>query len=180
MSTLHVENLKGPTSGANANTIIVPSGQSFSAPGHVVQVGHTYNHQVASHQSISTTSLVDVGVTCTLTPLSINNKFIVTWNVSMAYGGNNSHYCAGAMKYKIGSGSYDFVDGVDISAGTPYNLGYNYSGDQYAPMTSTHEIDITSTSAYTFAPHYRGGSSSSAVWCHTRASYSLLVMEIAG
>jgi hypothetical protein len=29
MSTLHVENLKGPTSGANANKIIVPSGQTF-------------------------------------------------------------------------------------------------------------------------------------------------------
>ena len=155
------------------------TGNGVAIPGHVVQVGHTYNHQVSAHQTISTTSLVDVGVTCTLTPRSTNNKFIVTWTVSMAYGGNNSHYCAGAMKYKIGSGSYNFVDGAD-GANTPYNLGYNYSGDQYAPMTSTHEVDITSTSAYTFAPHYMCGSNNSAAWCHTRASYSLLVMEIAG
>ena len=155
------------------------SGSGVVIPGHVVQVGHTYNHQVSAHQTFSSSSLVGSGVTCTLTPLSINNKFIVTWTVSMAYGGNNAHYCAGVMKYKIGSGSYNFVDGAD-GTNTPYNLGYNYSGDQYAPMTSTHEVDITSTSAYTFAPHYRGGSSSSSVWCHTRASYSLLVMEIAG
>ena len=161
-----------------SGTVDASSGLTTPA-GHVVQVGHTYNAQVSAHQTISTTSLVDVGVTCTLTPLSINNKFIVTWTVSMAYGGNNAHYCAGVMKYKIGSGSYNFVDGAD-GTNTPYNLGYNYSGDQYAPMTSTHEVDITSTSAYTFAPHYRGGSSSSSVWCHTRASYSLLVMEIAG
>ena len=60
MSTLHVENLKGPTSGANANTIIVPSGQSFSAPGHVVQVGHTYNHQVSAHQTIASLSLIHI------------------------------------------------------------------------------------------------------------------------
>ena len=38
MSTLHVENLKGPTSGTNANNIIVPSGQTFNAPGVVVAV----------------------------------------------------------------------------------------------------------------------------------------------
>jgi hypothetical protein len=36
--TLQVENLIGPTSGANANKIIIPSGQELSAAGHVVQV----------------------------------------------------------------------------------------------------------------------------------------------
>ena len=179
MSTLHVENLKGPTSGANANTIIVPSGQSFSAPGHVVQVGHTYNHQVSAHQTFSSSSLVGSGVTCTLTPLSTNNKFIITWTVSMHYGGNNSSYAAGCMKYKIGSGSYNFVDGAD-GANTPYNLGYGHSGNVYGPMVSTSEVDITSTSAYTFEPFYRNSNGLSTVWCHTRASYSLLVMEIAG
>ena len=38
MSTLHVENLKGPTSGANANKIIVPSGQTLYPAGHIIQV----------------------------------------------------------------------------------------------------------------------------------------------
>ena len=38
MSTLHVENLKGLSSGGNANKIIVPSGQTLTAPGHVIQV----------------------------------------------------------------------------------------------------------------------------------------------
>ena len=45
MSTLHVENLKGLSSGGNANKIIVPSGQTldasngFTAPaGHVIQM----------------------------------------------------------------------------------------------------------------------------------------------
>ena len=37
MSTLHVENLKGLSSGGNANKIIVPSGQTLTAPGHVIQ-----------------------------------------------------------------------------------------------------------------------------------------------
>ena len=37
MSTLHVENLKGLSSGGNANKIIVPSGQELHAVGHVIQ-----------------------------------------------------------------------------------------------------------------------------------------------
>lgn len=179
MSTLHVENLKGPTSGANANTIIVPSGQSFSAPGHVVQVGHTYNHQVSSHQSVASTSLVGSGVTCTLTPLSTNNKFIVSWNSSMAHGSNTATYIAGAMKYKVGSGSYVYLDGVD-DTNVPYNLGYSFLNNRYAPMHMTGEVDITSTSAYTFEPFFRTDNGSDGRWCHIRASYSLLVMEIAG
>ena len=38
MSTLQVENLIGPTSGSNANKVIIPSGQTLYAAGHVVQV----------------------------------------------------------------------------------------------------------------------------------------------
>ena len=38
MSTLHVENLKGLSSGGNANKIIVPSGQTFvPSSGQVIQ-----------------------------------------------------------------------------------------------------------------------------------------------
>ena len=48
---------------------------------------------------------------------------------------------------------YNFVDGVD-AANTPYNIGYGFSGNVYGPMISTHEVDITSASAYTFEPFY--------------------------
>ena len=37
-SELYVETLKGLTSGANANKVIVPAGQTLYAPGHVIQV----------------------------------------------------------------------------------------------------------------------------------------------
>lgn len=177
MSILKVDTINEKTSGSGVEIAHVLKGSGVA--GHVVQVGHTYNHQVSAHQTIASTSLVGSGVTCTITPRSTNNKFIVSWTVSMAYGGNNASYCSGAMKYKIGSGSYVYVDGVDV-ANTPYNLGYNYSGDQYGPMASMHEVDITSASAYTFEPHYKSGNGSSSVWCHIRAGYSLLVMEIAG
>ena len=59
MSTLHVENLKGLSSGGNANKIIIPSGQTldasngFVAPaGHVIQVVHQPLWTELSHLSL--------------------------------------------------------------------------------------------------------------------------------
>ena len=177
MSTLIVENLKGPTTGANANKIIVPSGQTLQASGHVVQVAHTFKNQVPSHQSFNSTVLVASGVTCAITPKSINNKFIVEWISSMAFYSSASQIY-GVMKYKIGTGSYTFMDDVD-DANNPYQIGYNYSGNQYSPMTMRSELDITSADTYTFQPFYEGGGGTG-YWCHIRASYSLMITEIAG
>ena len=36
MSTLFVENLKGPTSGSNANKVTIPSGQTLTVSGGMV------------------------------------------------------------------------------------------------------------------------------------------------
>ena len=50
MSTLHVENLKGLSSGGNANKVIVPTGQTLIAPDHIIQ---TVQHL---HSATSTTN----------------------------------------------------------------------------------------------------------------------------
>ena len=83
MSTLHVENLKGLTSGGNANKIIVPSGQTIDASagtlipseGSVVQVKHT------THSNFDSTSAsyVDV-VSLTVTPKHTGSLIIVRYN----------------------------------------------------------------------------------------------------
>ena len=39
-SEITVQTIKGPTSGANANTVLVPSGHNLHAPGHVIQTVH--------------------------------------------------------------------------------------------------------------------------------------------
>ena len=61
MSTLHVENLEGLSSGGNANKIIVPSGQTLHAPGHVIQMQKAGISGNAS--TTSSTSFID---TCLL------------------------------------------------------------------------------------------------------------------
>ena len=84
MSTLHVENLKGPTSGANANNIIVPSGQTFNAPGVVVAVHNV--RSTASTQTINSTSFVNItGLSITITPKNANNILVMDSTIATSF-----------------------------------------------------------------------------------------------
>ena len=67
-STLQVQTLQGPTSGADSNTIRVADGHKLYAQGHVVQV-QTY-HVAAVAGNIATTSDAwqETGATVTITP----------------------------------------------------------------------------------------------------------------
>jgi len=86
-SELIVQTLKGPTSGANANKVIIPSGQTLDASagglttpsGHVIQtVVTTSNTQYSGTNSGVLTYLFQVA----LTPKYNNSKYLVTLNLS--------------------------------------------------------------------------------------------------
>ena len=77
MSTLHVENLKGLTSGGNANKIIVPSGQTLTAPGHVIQVvsdAHTSSSRLFTTTS---TTFSATGLNVSITPKFNTSKIMI-------------------------------------------------------------------------------------------------------
>lgn len=74
-SELIVQTLKGPSSGANANKILIPSGQTLNAAGHVVAV---YNAVSDTTQSISSTSLTSIsGLSITMTPKDADNLIVM-------------------------------------------------------------------------------------------------------
>ena len=86
-SELTVQTLRGPTSGANANTILIPSGQvldasaGFVAPaGSVIQVAQGFKTDTFS--TASTTFLDVSGLSVTLTPTSSSSKFLIMANVT--------------------------------------------------------------------------------------------------
>ena len=89
MSTLIVENLKGPTTGANANKIIVPSGQTLQAAGHVIQV-----------KDVTTTTKTRVdtaawhaagGLSLNITPKFATSKILVSYFLSVRTYRSGSH-----------------------------------------------------------------------------------------
>jgi len=51
--TLTVQNIEGPSSGSDANKVIIPSGQTLVAPGHAVQVQTT--NTILMNSTTSTT-----------------------------------------------------------------------------------------------------------------------------
>jgi|9_EtaG_2_1085328.scaffolds.fasta_scaffold25723_2 hypothetical protein len=85
MSTLTVQTLQAPTSGANANKVLIPSGQTLDASnglttpaGHVIQVKQSV---MTGRTNVTTTSEVDVGSgnELLITPKFASSKMLVTF-----------------------------------------------------------------------------------------------------
>ena len=85
MSTLHVENLKGLSSGGNANKIIVPSGQTIDtsagtfvpSAGQVVQELAT---KITTGTTFSSSSYTDAnGFALSITPKYSSSKIIISY-----------------------------------------------------------------------------------------------------
>ena len=109
MSTLHVENLKGLSSGGNANKIIVPSGQTldasngFTAPaGHVVQVQSTL---ITGTTAVSSNTYGDI-MSLAITPKSSANKILV-----QASGCLSNNTLGNLTMLKLVRGSTDIAKG---------------------------------------------------------------------
>ena len=112
MSTLHVENLKGLSSGANANKIIVPSGQTIDASagtlvpsaGALVQVAHNTHGTFDSTSS----SYVDV-VSVTFTPKYNNSRIFIRYNGHL-YKYNADNYPDSNSKIITDQGTGSYID----------------------------------------------------------------------
>ena len=98
MSTLHVENLKGLSSGGNANKIIVPSGQTLDASAATItpSANQTVKTSVSRSQSTlaatTSTSYVDV-MTSTITPSFNNSILLISGEVSgVSYEDSSNSY----------------------------------------------------------------------------------------
>lgn len=81
-SELQVTTIRGVPTGANANQIVVPTGQTLSAPGHVIGYSHiTWSNNVGTY-SYNVSSFTDVqGTDLTYTPKKSNSKILVQWQI---------------------------------------------------------------------------------------------------
>ena len=167
MSTLHVENLKGLTSGSNANKIIVPSGQTLDASGgaitpsagQIVKVA-TYNTGYGSgarttSSSSSWTTIAINGtnknaVNCTNSSnvitfnKSANSNLLITINFpSYNSPGGTGHGIR--CQARVSGGSYSLVD--ILTNGPAHGWGFHGYGGSHAAMNnftwSTNETDGT-------------------------------------
>lgn len=85
-STLQVQNLQGPTSGANTNQVLLGSGQkiiatdqgSVVAPGMVMQVIQNTSNSLVN---TSSNNFLNTGFSVSITPTSSTSKILLTLNV---------------------------------------------------------------------------------------------------
>ena len=79
-SELTVQTLRGPTSGANADTVLIPSGQTLDASnGFVAPTGHviqTIDHQSGGQVNSDSTTYIDTYVNVSITTTKANSKIL--------------------------------------------------------------------------------------------------------
>ena len=97
MSTLHVENLKGLSSGGNANKIIVPSCQTIDASvGTLVPSAGAVMQVVESIRTIwtstTTTHFVSTGLSVAITPSATSSKILLMGNMNGTYTSTHTAY----------------------------------------------------------------------------------------
>jgi len=153
MSTLHVENLKGLSSGSNANKIIVPSGQTLTAPGHVIQTVSATTADFIPRVATTSASFVTTGYDLTITPTSTSSKILGRFSISTGHtsAGQYAYY----RIYTSHNGGY--YTGAEAHMGNPIHWT-TVSGEALdSPAT---------TSAITYSIYFNisGGATSYAGW----------------
>jgi len=175
--TLTVQNLQGPSSGSDANKVIIPSGQTLDvsagtftpSAGQVVQVKKTYANPFGAIESTSS-SLVASGIQVVITPKFSDSLLFIDFVSTMVHANTNGTAIKGRM----------YANGSSIGA-QQYNLGYQaYSENQYSPFAFSMSYAHGTTSAITLEPYFQSVVSGSNVrLVHPQASYALTVWEIA-
>ena len=153
MSTLHVENLKGLSSGGNANKVIIPTGQTLEVTdniryddmpaGSIVQVA---DGSTSSYTSTNSQSFVATNLSCTITPRFANSRIHlrVTGSVWFGTSGAAGNYVMPTI----------YRDSTNIGVGGSYNALAFYSarGTSYETwdrMITFEQIDVPNTTSST-------------------------------
>ena len=174
MSTLHVENLKGLSSGGNANKIIVPSGQTLDASngfitpaGHVIQVVQTANTTAITTNS---TSAASTGISVNITPSSTSSKIHVSFS-ARTYINNaaREHVITILRGSTVIRGGYTIYSTAGaIAAMTYLHVLDSPSTTSQVTYSLTHHVSISDSTGY-INPNGAGD-----------GSWNLTAMEIEG
>ena len=170
MSTLQVQTLQGPTSGADSNTIRVADNHKLYAKGHVVQVQTFHVGNLAGHLQTDSDDFQDSSCKVTITPQFSNSLIVLDFVTTMSsipsgqvgnlhtrlllnnvqYGHN---YTAGYVRTQGAIGNYQPTTfktvHSNLAAGTPaeFNLQFrtHISGEPVSLALEESSITMTLT-----------------------------------
>jgi hypothetical protein len=102
--TLTLQNLQGPSSGANANKIIVPSGHELHAPNHIIQAVSDVDQAHSTHNTADVWS--DTGLSVSITPKYANSKIHIHLTVALSYTAASNSFALGLKRVQDGTTTY--------------------------------------------------------------------------
>jgi high-affinity K+ transport system ATPase subunit B len=138
--TLTVQNLQGPSSGANANKIIVPSGQTIDASAGTLvpsagQVVQMVTRVDTSSAGTSSSSYVSSGIYIDITPVYDDSTIVVTFI--------GTSYTTGDGQYVI------YRDSTSLESTSQAQTGVNATIYTPATLSAIDTPNTTSTVRYT-------------------------------
>ena len=141
--TLTVQNLQGPSSGANANKIIVPSGQTF-----IPSSGQLVNYKSyrdTTTTEVSSSTFATVYTFPTYTPVLSNSTVVYKFNLLARGYRNGSQEARAKLKF--------VVDGVEVILDNEFGC-YDYGAhgiwwrDVYSSGYTHNNTDGSAVAAY--------------------------------
>lgn len=156
--TLTVQNLQGPSSGANANKVIIPSGHTLDASGGTLtpssgQVVQVRYGELSSRVTYNNQSFGSIGLSATITPTSATSLILITicfGRLSTSQTNGDHGGAIRVMRNGVDSGLNGPSDGSRPRAAFKFE-GRQYNGDHAAGGYGMTGIDApSSTSALTY------------------------------
>ena len=146
MSTLQVQTLQGPTSGADSNTVRVADGHNLHAKGHVVQTVFTTSTTASTSTSIYSwvpSTMLDTS----FTPKFSNSLIVVEVNLQVRFSSNTANTGC-AIRIKSGS---NVIGGTPTSAAEAFYYAGTTGAICYTRYAKTVEDDSGNTGARTYS-----------------------------
>lgn len=178
-SEITVQTIRGPASGANANKILIPAGQTLDASngfvppaGSVLQV---VSATINSSTSTTSTSFINTPITLSITPSSSSNKIFIMVSTPI-YSQSGGTYAA---RFTLFRGD---VTGVNLSnGGLDFANIWSGSGQLsiHLSMSFLDTPNTTSAQTYTVGMRSEGNSQAAEVMSSGRSA-TITLMEIAG
>ena len=154
-SEITVQTIRGPASGANANKILIPAGQTLDASsgfippaGSVLQVVQGYLGTTASASTSSNTT-VDTGLQASITPSSASSKILVQYNVFLGqYDSYNMFVRILRDSTYIGNGTSE--GGRPVGNAVANNYHAKDDGYSLSPTSNVYLDSPNTTSSITY------------------------------
>ena len=175
--TLTVQTLQGPSSGANANKLLIPSGQTLDvSSGTLVpsagQVVQTQYAQLSTDTTYSTTLVRTNVLSASITPTSTTSKILILYTFASIWKASSTVSTEGEWTIGKNGSQHIIVDGI-----SPYTA----EADRHSTTVSGTYLDSpATTSSITYDISLKLSSGSGGIRLNTEGGLSsITLMEIA-